>query len=106
MTDPRIEAAARELKRLFSDDESTTDDTWIACAKCVLEAADQAAWRTIESAPKGKKILVREEGNWTGIAIFHTEGKFSGQWIYINAVDPHENLLPTHWQPLPKPPTS
>lgn len=43
MTDPRIEATARELKRLFSDDESTTDDTWIACAKCVLEAADAVA---------------------------------------------------------------
>ena len=117
MTDPRIEAAARALCERqgyssigtelaeyggFKEDwEVFADD-----AKAALEAAGAAAWRPIESAPKGKKILVREGGDWIGIAIFHTEGKFSGRWIYINAVDSHENLFPTHWQPLPTPPAS
>lgn len=43
MTDPRIEAAARELKRLFSESEQSNDAMWISCAKCVLDAADAAA---------------------------------------------------------------
>jgi len=40
MTDPRIEAAARELKRLFSESETAPDSMWFSCAKCILDAAD------------------------------------------------------------------
>ncbi|MFS8366809.1 hypothetical protein ACJRO0_04845 [Acetobacter oryzifermentans] len=43
MTDPRIEAAARELKRLFSESETSPDSMWLSCAKCILDAADAAA---------------------------------------------------------------
>ena len=43
MTDPRIEAAARELNRLFSEGDETNDAMWISCAKCVLDAADAAS---------------------------------------------------------------
>lgn len=40
MTDPRIEAVARELKRLFSEGETIPNSMWLSCAKCALDAAD------------------------------------------------------------------
>lgn len=43
MTDPRIEAAAKELKRLFSESDAATESMWVACAEIVLAAADAAA---------------------------------------------------------------
>ncbi|WP_215755049.1 hypothetical protein [Acetobacter sp. P5B1] len=43
MTDPRIEAAAKELKRLFSESDTATESMWVACAETVLAAADAAA---------------------------------------------------------------
>ena len=99
MTDPRIEAAARELKRLFSDDESTTDDTWIACAKCVMDAADVAAWRPMSEAPKdGTLILVTVKHIGCDVVSFWGAG-----WRETtNGLMLRDN--PTHWQPLPKPP--
>ena len=51
MTDPRIEAAARELKRLFSESEQANDAMWLSCAKCVLDAADAAAYVHIVPIP-------------------------------------------------------
>lgn len=93
MTDPRIEAAAKELKRLFSESEQANDAMWLSCAKCVLDAADAAAWRTIESAP------------WdTGILTYYLDGRLAAdRFPYRGMLKWQEQIYvhPTHWQPLP-----
>lgn len=99
MTDPRIEAAARELKRLFSESEQSNDAMWLSCAKCILDAADAAAWRPIESAPRdGTHIFVPMKFIGADVVAYDL-----GAWRETT------NMLrlkdePTHWQPLPAPP--
>ena len=104
MTDPRIEAAARELKRLFSEGETTPDSMWLSCAKCVLEAADAAAWRPIESAPEEETIIVcggsvsqPTTASWSGLP--------GNPWWSYSQENYSEGIdAPNHWQPLPSPP--
>lgn len=97
MTDPRIEAAARELKRLFSESEQANDAMWLSCAKCVLDAADAAAWRPIESAPRdGVHILT-----------YYADGRvMADTFPYRGFLEWQEQLdePPSYWQPLPVPP--
>ncbi|WP_156474700.1 DUF551 domain-containing protein [Acetobacter cerevisiae] len=96
MTDPRIEAAARELKRLFSESEQANDAMWLSCAKCVLDAADAAAWRPIATAPTdSSEVLV-----WAGDFVFMA-GRLGEYW-WSDAECSIDNA--THWQPLPAPP--
>ena len=107
MTNPRIEATARELKRLFSEGETSPDSMWLSCAKCVLDASDAVAWRHSWAAPDNTRIIL-------GHPDYVTTGyKYSSwrrpEWIglFFSDVSPGKPISPqpTHWQPLPKPPT-
>ena len=86
------------------------------------EVAKDAGWRDIESAPKGRKLIVgypNELGNWrTVMACYYCEGELPQPDDYDDEFAPpgwyeesesHENILatdetPTHWMPLPAPP--
>lgn len=99
MTDPRIEAAITEMKRLFGAGECVDRAEWSACAECILAAADAAAWKPIESAPRdGTHILVPMKFIGADVVAYDL-----GAWRETT------NMLrlkdePTHWQPLPAPP--
>lgn len=105
MTDPRIKAAARELKRLFSEGD-TDDAMWLSCAKCVLDAADAVDWRPIESAPADKAIIIgHPEYSLPG---YKDDVAATEEWdgLFFEDANQEQPLSPqpTHWQPLPKPP--
>lgn len=65
-------------------------------------------WQSIETAPKdGSKILLAD---YSGFAARGTDGVWicSGRWLSPEGYwwDGIERLYtPTHWQPLPTPPT-
>lgn len=75
-----------------------------------------ATWQPIETAPKdGTPILVWAKGSWS---IAHlSRVRSSGEWIAMAAGDEairhqYENgdedyvvVVPTHWMPLPDPPS-
>ena len=69
MTNPRIEAAARELKRLFSESETAPDSMWLSCAKSILDAADAVAridpW--IEVVPRWQLPPAPPTGGGNGV---------------------------------------
>ncbi|KXV59958.1 hypothetical protein AD947_03085 [Acetobacter tropicalis] len=132
MTDPRIEAAITEMKRLFGAEECVDRAEWSACAECILAAADAAAWRPIAEANKdGNPILAklrddiyppvtdesslraRADYRWNGLTIvlrhpgLAADG-FDMGWN-IQAPVGHGGF-PDHWiegwMPLPAPPAS
>lgn len=72
---------------------------WLSCAKCVLEAADAAAWRPIETAPRdGTLILATVKHIGCDAVSFWGAG-----WRETtNGLMLRDE--PTHWQPLPAPP--
>lgn len=99
MTDARIEVVARELKRLFSESEHANDAMWLSCAKCVLEAAEAASWRPIESAPRdGTHILVPMKFIGADVVSYDL-----GAWRETTSMLRLKEE-PTYWQPLPAPP--
>ncbi|WP_217693729.1 DUF551 domain-containing protein [Novacetimonas hansenii] len=109
MTDPRIEAAAWMIGSVSystpgGDWEKLTPyqkEHYRKLAKIALEAADNAAWRPIESAPKdGSLVLVAVKHIGCDVVSFWGAG-----WRETtNGLMLRDN--PTHWQPLPKPPTT
>jgi len=68
-------------------------------------------WMPIESAPRGKSILVCREdyggqlrlpGSTPQVANFaHSRWEQIGKWLSV--ID-GSLIYPTHWQPLPEPP--
>lgn len=118
MTDPRIEAAARAICEYAHQCEGETvqwyeitealRDVARRYALIALEAADAAAWRPIESAPKdGTEIIA------CGTQTFDAGCKpepftniicwSSNRWQDGTIADEPK---PTHWQPLPTPPNA
>lgn len=62
-------------------------------------------WRLIETAPKdGTMVLVFEKSEGLGLAAYRPDlaGNTSYVWFDPHHWTPH---CPTHWQPLPEPPT-
>ena len=68
-----------------------------------------SGWRAIETAPKGEYIMLgysqqgdeMPQGLFVGIGIITPE---RGKLWMMNAED-NEKAWPSHWQPLPSPPT-
>lgn len=69
------------------------------------DALEQSQWRPIESAPKDGTVLVwlsephKSMNSNVGVALFHPNVRF------INGLFAHDLPEPTHWMPLPTPPT-
>ena len=105
MTDPRIEAAARELKRLFSESEQANDAMWLSCAECILAAADAAAWRPlVKSPPPSNAVLIKsEQGGEKHYAVAKWDWKIDA---WRNEDQMYSPRYFTQWQPLPAPPTN
>lgn len=99
MTDARIEAAARELRRLFSESELANDAMWLSCAKCILDAADAAAWIKIsdKTPDDNQDVLVATYERIVTADTFNMDDEGG----YFDITDDEEV---THWQPLPAPP--
>lgn len=123
MTDPRIEAAARAMYEQDSHDwpwgkvGPETHNIYINAAKAALAAADRAAWRPIEEAPKdGTPVMawvnIIDRGELTARVLYPKVRLKDGVWQYR-----HENgwarltlsrlskRIPTHFQHRPAPPT-
>lgn len=107
-TDPRVEAAARAmcLSRVEYDDlvwngmSEKDKGFYRETADIMLKAADAAAWRPIESAPKNEKVLLgwyNPDGKWCmsfDMAVYDWKcGDYaSGEGKHSKA---------THWQTFP-----
>lgn len=80
----------------------------IAIARAILAERERHQWQPIDTAPKdGLKILVWSEGHPVEVAYWEP-GFFShtGWTIYQIRTDVDEPFPPTHWCPLPTPPTT
>lgn len=71
-------------------------------------------WRPIETAPKdGTVILVcNDHGTWAAryVDVYQSGYVPEHKWhsLMLNhkhMIGPYPSLIPTHWQPLPTPPT-
>jgi hypothetical protein len=59
-------------------------------------------WQPIESAPKDKPVLVYCPGNHRSeLVLLAEQVTHSRRWVIF--IDGQE-VVPTHWQPLPEPP--
>ena len=117
MTDPRIEEA------LLAYSRSPIEEPIKSVMAKVLEAADAAAWRPIESAPRDRTYVdlwvINSDGEGRRITdayygpIPHTCGEY-GQYcdscpdegdFWVDGIFGHQIYGDiTHWQPLPAPP--
>lgn len=127
MTDARIEAATlallhsnnyempgfstEDLQKALVSEHSGHGEILFTCKRCLchmaqrqakamLEAADAAAWRPIESAPRdGTHILVPMKFIGADVVSYDL-----GAWRETTSMLRLKEE-PTHWQPLPAPPT-
>ncbi|MCG4273942.1 DUF551 domain-containing protein [Acetobacter senegalensis] len=98
MTEPRIEAAITEMKRLFGAEECVDRAEWSACAETVLAAADAAAWRPTTDRPPSEPVLIMSQH---GMAVAQWDAGIDG---WRNEDTMYSPRYFTHWQPLPAPP--
>ena len=56
-------------------------------------------WQDIESAPKGWLLVYTEKGHFIAFM------KHDGTWQFDGESDESADLIPTHWMPLPPPPS-
>ena len=105
MDDKRVEAAARviclELNgTIFRDADNNEQDEAIFLATASIKASDAAAWQPIETAPRdGTLILVAVKHIGCDVVSFWGAG-----WRETtNGLMLRDE--PTHWQPLPAPPS-
>jgi hypothetical protein len=97
VSSPRdLAAAAVELcDHLGNDYEDYPNG---ACRSCIESAAQEAeGWRPIETAPKDVWVLV-----WTPTRSTVAYRKAEGSWRDVGG---GLFIAPTHWMPLPPPPT-
>ncbi|WP_281700978.1 DUF551 domain-containing protein [Acetobacter malorum] len=132
MTDPRVEAAARAMfdrskaevlaakgftsSYDYAEISEKDKEYWRDMIRPIIAAADAAAWRPIETAPRDKeiilfypKVLGSDAGIYKGrwdcdqyrkIPKPYWGGGYADLWGIIHA----KKNPPTHWQPLPNPP--
>lgn len=85
-----------------------------------MSEPDANGWMPIETAPKdGDAVLLykpdeRRVGEYTLAGYFDEDGPYAGKWVacngkplgYFSDWEGKDQGYPTHWQPLPKPPTT
>ena len=113
VTDPRVEAAARamclshvEYDDLVWNGMSEKDKRFYReTVEVILKAADAAAWRPIESAPKDGETafdiwVTSKEGGYRIANVMRA----NEVWVFDLMEWPDEMVPATHWMPLPHPP--
>lgn len=106
ITDAMVEAAARAMR--VGEGSFLPMSYWEDVARAALEAAERAAWRPIEEAPKdGTRILVPHNGavflvSWWD-AWYGDESEPG--WMMAYCDEESGGYVPaTHFRPLPTPP--
>lgn len=68
--------------------------------------AEQDDWRTIDSAPVGKTILLgHDQAQWVAVGWGRWQGEIPRPlWDCVDDMG-FGKCNPTHWRPLPAPPT-
>lgn len=100
---PRFNQFSRDSEALYMD---VTEDSNHVTRYLARQQANpqQDGWRDIESAPKDTTPFMAYDAEWDdyGLAIIRWDG---AQWIEHFEDMPCFPFVPTHWQPLPSPPT-
>ncbi len=60
-------------------------------------------WQPIETAPKDKRVLLFD-GDWVSAGAYTDYDNFG--WVMDSDEGPHSGPGPTHWMPLPAPPST
>lgn len=97
----------RETGEYLSEYTQEDWQLWLVAwqARAALAAPKAEAWRPIETAPEGVWILVRGATSRTNADVLVVR-RFAGEW-WESADDGYgAHIEPTHWMPLPAPPTS
>ena len=80
-------------------------------ARAALAAEEESGWRTMDSAPKdGTDVLVWRGNRRLGArpqgvvrACWWQPTRYEGKWVTVPGL---HGIKPTHWRPLPPPPSS
>lgn len=126
----RMLVQALAFRESSSKTDSTKSEQYTEDCKAfahIAEVLRDREWRTIESAPQNRKVLLgyrNELGNWRTIGgVFYPENtleidEYAGCWDdfgdyapagWYESTETHEHVYrtccePTHWMPLPEPP--
>lgn len=101
ITDAMVEAACRTYENHPFVRRSASQ----AAMRAALEAAERAAWRPIEEAPKDGTALLVWDARWKECMRAACTGAHSdvrGDWFSVS--DGYWLPNPTHFRPLPPPP--
>jgi len=75
--------------------ERNIEERRYTCCSC-----KRPLWQPIETAPKDFTYVLLWDGDWHWMGIWDENGN---RWE-IDGHEYEENLIPTHWMPLPEPP--
>lgn len=121
-----LEQAARALLSALEKEAEDREHYYreIADLRAALaaESGRGSGWQPIETAPKGRKVIVgyrNSLGKWrTVMGCYYLAGTLESDaddsgWApegWYEESETHEDIMPcdcepTHWQPLPEPPT-
>lgn len=71
-----------------------------------LIRAERNRWQPIETAPEDEWVLIAlSTGEVYRAVLTLDDGEYSPAWYLTAFVPLHPKLTPTHWQPLPEPPS-
>ena len=99
MTDPQLDAAERAFRAAYLDPGLMRH-----ALRKALKAADKAAWRPVETAPRdGQWVMLW----WPRREQFPVFGYFeAGRWHSRYTLSFDGDPQPTHWLSIPAPPES
>lgn len=75
--------------------------------RAVPDSCDSNGWRPIETAPKDGTAVLLYADSWELTWGIQAGRFYDGEWMcWGGAVPENDEDGPTHWQPLPPPPTA